>query len=139
MSVVGERAAAISGVGQSQVGRRIYRDPLALTVEAVLRAIDDAGLTRDDIDGVATYPGNMDIPPGFSGAGVTELQDALRLDLNWFAGGLEAPGQLGSVVNAALAVAAGPGEPRRLLPHRDRGVGTGRQGPLVGDARRGRG
>ena len=107
MTVVGERAAAISGVGQSQVGRRIYRDPLALTVEAVLRAIDDAGLTRDDIDGVATYPGNMDIPPGFSGAGVTELQDALRLDLNWFAGGLEAPGQLGSVVNAALAVAAG--------------------------------
>ena len=104
---MGERAAAISGVGQSQVGRRIYRDPLALTVEAVLRAIDDAGLTRDDIDGVATYPGNMDIPPGFSGAGVTELQDALRLDLNWFAGGLESPGQLGSVVNAALAVAAG--------------------------------
>ena len=107
MTVVGERAAAISGVGQSQVGRRIYRDPLALTVEAVLRAIDDAGLTRDDIDGVATYPGNMDIPPGFSGAGVTELQDALRLDLRWFAGGLESPGQLGSVVNAALAVAAG--------------------------------
>ncbi len=97
----------ISGVGQSQVGRRIYRDPLALTVEAVLRAIDDAGLTRDDIDGVATYPGQHGHPPGFSGAGVTELQDALRLDLNWFAGGLESPGQLGSVVNAALAVAAG--------------------------------
>ena len=107
MTVVGERAAAISGVGQSQVGRRIHRAPLALTVEAVLRAIGDAGLTREDIDGVATYPGNMDVPPGFSGAGVTELQDALRLDLRWFAGGLEAPGQLGSVVNAALAVAAG--------------------------------
>ena len=73
----------------------------------MLRAIDDAGLTRDDIDGIATYPGAMDVPPGFSGAGVTELQDALRLDLNWFAGGLESPGQLGSVVNAALAVAAG--------------------------------
>jgi acetyl-CoA acetyltransferase len=107
VTVVGERAAAISGVGQSQVGRRIHRAPLALTVEAVLRAIGDAGLTREDIDGVATYPGNMDVPPGFSGAGVTELQDALRLDLRWFAGGLEAPGQLGSVVNAALAVAAG--------------------------------
>jgi len=107
MTVVGERAAVISGVGQSQVGRRIYRDPLALTVEAVLRAIEDAGLTRADIDGVATYPGNLDVPPGFSGVGVTELQDALRLDLSWFAGGLESPGQLGSVVNAALAVAAG--------------------------------
>jgi acetyl-CoA acetyltransferase len=105
--VVGERAAAISGVGQSQVGRRIYRDPLALTVESVLRAIEDAGLTRADIDGIATYPGALEVPPGFSGVGVTELQDALRLDLRWFAGGIESPGQLGSVVNAALAVAAG--------------------------------
>jgi acetyl-CoA acetyltransferase len=107
VTAVGERAAVISGVGQSQVGRRIHRDPLGLTVEAVLRAIEDAGLTRADVDGIATYPGNMDIPPGFSGVGVVELQDALRLDLRWFAGGLESPGQLGSVVNAALAVAAG--------------------------------
>jgi acetyl-CoA acetyltransferase len=107
MSRIGERAAVISGVGQSQVGRRLYRPALDLTVEAVLRAIEDAGLTRDDIDGIATYPGNLDVPPGFSGVGVTELQDALRLELRWFAGGLESPGQLGSVVNAALAVAAG--------------------------------
>jgi acetyl-CoA acetyltransferase len=107
MSRVGERAAAISGVGQSQIGRRLYRPALDLTVEAVLRAIEDAGLTRDDIDGVATYPGNLDVPPGFSGVGVSEVQDALRLELRWFAGGLESPGQLGSVVNAALAVAAG--------------------------------
>ena len=107
MSRIGERAAVISGVGQSQVGRRLYRPALDLTVEAVLRAIEDAGLTRDDVDGIATYPGNLDVPPGFSGVGVTELQEALRLELRWFAGGLESPGQLGSVVNAALAVAAG--------------------------------
>ena len=49
----------------------------------------------------------MDMPPGFSGAGVTELQDALRLDLDWYAGGIESPGQLGSVINACAAVAAG--------------------------------
>jgi acetyl-CoA acetyltransferase len=107
VTAVNERRAVISGVGQSQVGRRIYRHPLALTVEAVRRAVEDAGLTRDDIDGVATYPGNQDVPPGFSGVGVTELQDALRLDLRWFAGGLESPGQLGSVVNAVAAVATG--------------------------------
>ncbi len=104
---IGERDAVISGVGQSQIGRRIYRDPLDLTVEAALAAIEDAGLTRADIDGIATYPGNQSVPPGFSGVGVTELQDALRLDLNWFAGGLESPGQLGSVINAVAAVATG--------------------------------
>jgi acetyl-CoA acetyltransferase len=102
-----ERRAVISGIGQSEVGRRIYRDPLELTVDAVLEAIADAGLTPADIDGIATYPGNQDVPPGFSGVGVVELQDALRLDLNWFAGGLESPGQLGSVINAIAAVATG--------------------------------
>ena len=104
---VGERRAVISGVGQSQVGRRIYRDPLDLTIEAALAAIEHAGLTRDDIDGVATYPGAMNQPPGFSGVGVTEIQDALRLNLDWFSGGVEAPGQLGSVINAVAAVATG--------------------------------
>ena len=39
---------------------------------------------------------------------MTELQDALRLDLDWFAGGLESPGQLGSVISA---VAVGLGLP----------------------------
>ena len=65
-SEIGERKAVISGVGQSQIGRRIYRDPLELTVDAALAAIEHAGLTRDDIDGVATYPGTQSIPPGFS-------------------------------------------------------------------------
>ena len=104
---IGERRAVVSGAGQSQIGRRIYRDPLDLTLDACLAAIEDAGLTREDIDGLATYPGAMNIPPGFSGVGITEVHDALRLRLNWFAGGLELPGQLGSVVNAIAAVATG--------------------------------
>jgi acetyl-CoA acetyltransferase len=103
----GERGAVVSGIGQSDVARRLHRHPLDLTLDACLAAIEDAGLTRDDIDGIATYPGNMDQPPGFSGVGVTDVHDALRLNLNWFAGGLESPGQLGSVINACLAVGAG--------------------------------
>jgi acetyl-CoA acetyltransferase len=103
------RRAAISGIGQSQVGRRLNRDPLALTADACLAAIEDAGLTREDIDGVATYPGQMlgMTAPGFSGAGVTEVQEMLRLELNWFSGGAETSGQLGAVINAVAAVATG--------------------------------
>jgi acetyl-CoA acetyltransferase len=104
---IGERDAVISGVGQSQVGRRIYRDPLGLTLDACLAAIEHAGLTRADVDGLSTYPGNMNVPPGFSGVGVAEVQDALRLELDWYAGWLELPGQLGSVANAVAAVATG--------------------------------
>ena len=102
-----EAKAVISGVGQSQIGRRIYRHPLDLTIEATLAALDDAGLTVEDLDGIATYPGAMSVPPGFSGVGVVELQEALRLDLNWWEGGVESPGQLGSVINAVAAVALG--------------------------------
>jgi acetyl-CoA acetyltransferase len=102
-----ERRACISGIGQSEVGRRLGRDPLELTLDACLAAIQDAGLTREDIDGLATYPGAMGGAPGFSGAGITEVHDALRLELDWFTGGMEMPGQLGSVIDACLAVAAG--------------------------------
>jgi acetyl-CoA acetyltransferase len=102
-----ERGAVITGAGQSDVGRRLFRDPLDLTLDACMAAIEDAGLTAADIDGIATYPGPMDMPPGFSGAGVVDVQDALRLELGWYTGGIELPGQLGSVINACLAVAAG--------------------------------
>lgn len=100
-----EKRALISGAGQSDVGRRLYRDPLDLTLDACLAAIEDAGLTPGDIDGLATYPGGMETPPGFSGAGITDVHDALRLNLSWYTGGLELPGQLGSVIDACMAVA----------------------------------
>ena len=107
MSKFVEKSTVISGVGQSDIGRRLFRDPLELTLDACLAAIADAGLTTKDIDGISTYPGPMSTPAGFSGAGVVDVQDALRLELGWWSGGLELPGQLGSVINACLAVAAG--------------------------------
>ena len=47
----GETRAVISGVGQSDVGRRLYTPALELTVDAALAAIADAGLRPADIDG----------------------------------------------------------------------------------------
>jgi len=101
-----ERRACVSGVGQSDIGRRLYRDPLELTLDACLAAIEDAGLTVADIDGLSTYPGNFG-PAGFSGAGAYEVIDALRLNCGWYDSGLETSGQLGSVFKAAMAVATG--------------------------------
>ncbi len=102
-----ERRACISGVGQSEIGRRLYRDPLELTIDGCLAAIEHAGLTTDDIDGLSTYPGPAAEPRGFSGAGAYEMINALRLKCGWYGSGLETSGQLGSVVNACLAVASG--------------------------------
>ena len=51
MSKFIEKQTVISGAGQSDVGRRLFRDPLELTLDACLAAIADAGLTTKDIDG----------------------------------------------------------------------------------------
>ncbi len=102
-----ERRSVVSGIGQSDVGRRLGRSDMDLTVDACLQAIADAGLTRDDIDGLATFPGAGVGTGGFAGPSSPEVQDALRLKLNWHDGGLEGPGQLRAVFAACLAVAAG--------------------------------
>jgi len=103
-----ERRAILSGVGQSQIGRRLLRTDLDLTCEAALAAIADAGLTTGDIDGLACYPGPMGAAaPGFAGPGTPDVQDALGLQLGWHGSGGEGPAQLAPVMLAALAVAAG--------------------------------
>jgi len=100
-----EDRVALTGVGNSKIGRRLLADPLALAVQACLRAVDDAGLTLDDIDGLASYPGGS--VPGFSEGGVTAVEEALRLRPTWISGGAEFPGPAGCVVAAMLAVASG--------------------------------
>lgn len=104
---IAERRACITGIGQSQIGRRLYRDPLALTIEACRAAIEDAGLTTADIDGLSTYPGMLDGGPGFNGANATDVHEAMRLELDWFDSGVETAGQLGSVIKACMAVSMG--------------------------------
>ena len=105
--VVGERGAVISGIGQSDVGRRLGRSGYELAIDACLAALRDAGLEPSDIDGVATFPGAMDTLPGYSPVGVFEVHEALRLRPNWFNGAFESPGSLGSVITACAAVSAG--------------------------------
>ena len=100
-----EQQAIISGVGISEVGRRIERDTLDLAIEAALRAIDDAGLRREDIDGLASYPG-AGYPSEYSPL-VVEMQDALRLQLKWFRSSSEGPAPLQAVHNAVMAVSSG--------------------------------
>jgi acetyl-CoA acetyltransferase/uncharacterized OB-fold protein len=101
-----EHDCAITGVGASRLGRRLMADPLALTVDACRAAVEDAGLTLDDIDGLATYPGGT-VVGGFSEGGLTGVEAALRLRPAWHTGGAELPGPGGSLVAAMLAVSAG--------------------------------
>jgi acetyl-CoA acetyltransferase len=105
---IAERRAAITGLGLSEIGRRLPQTSMELTMQACLAAIADAGLTRDDIDGLASYPGGE--PPAW------DIQDALRLKLRWYDGGIEGPGQTRAMMNAIMAVASG--QARHVLVYR---------------------
>ncbi len=99
--------AYISGVGQSQIGMRLERSPLLLTLDAVNEALSEAGLDISQIDGVSTYPGRSAGMLGFSPIGADELIDALGIKARWYSGGMEISSQLGAVVEAAAAVRCG--------------------------------
>ncbi|MEV6539423.1 OB-fold domain-containing protein [Streptomyces sp. NPDC051665] len=102
-----EDKVAITGIGMSEIGRRLLVPPVSLTVQACERAIADAGLTVDDIDGLATYPGAGAAYGGFGEGGVTALESALGLEPTWYNGGSETFGPCGSLISAMLAVAGG--------------------------------
>lgn len=105
--MTGQREAYVTGIGQSEVGVRLTRAPLLLTLDAIREALNESGLTIAQIDGVSTYPGKLSIMPGFSPVGADEVIDALGIRATWYAGGGEISSQLGAVVAAATAVQAG--------------------------------
>jgi acetyl-CoA acetyltransferase len=49
------REAAIVGIGRTQYSKNSGRTPLAMAAEAARAALDDAGLTGTDVDGVVMY------------------------------------------------------------------------------------
>ena len=99
--------AYITGIGQSEVGMKLTRSPLLLTLDAVREALAEAGLEIEQIDGVSTYPGRTPTMLGFSPVGADELIDALGIRASWYAGGGEITSQLGAVAAAAMAVRTG--------------------------------
>lgn len=109
-----EEECIISGIGQSDVGRKMNTPVMDLTLDACLLAIHDAGLTPTDIDGVISWPGAVSqaeglapASPGSSGPGVHAVMDALRIQPNWHYGGPETPGMFAAVIQACMAVASG--------------------------------
>ena len=106
MNAAPETGAIISGLGLSRIGRRLDAGPLELTVEASRAAIEDAGLTTADIDGISTMG---DTP-------VSEAAAALGISPTYRGGGFDTGGLLSPVMSAFLAVAEG--RARHVLVYR---------------------
>jgi acetyl-CoA acetyltransferase len=102
------------------------RSDLSLTVEACQRALDDAGLTTSDIDGLIAWPSEWPAAPGFCGPSVGRVKDALSLDLAWHSGVQDGPSQISAVMSGVLAVASG--FCRNVLVYRTTTESTGQMG-----------
>jgi len=94
-------ATAIVGIGQTEFSKSSGRSELQLTAEATLAALDDAGLTTDDVDGMVTFT----IDP-------TEDNDLMRtlgVSALGYSGRVPHGGgaAAGTILHAASAIAAG--------------------------------
>jgi acetyl-CoA acetyltransferase len=95
---------AIVGVGESDVGRRLGRSGMALSLEAAKRAIADAGLERSAIDGLLTRPSRTE--PQFNYSAV--LAGQLGIQPTYFADvALGGASSAAMVLNAVAALEAG--------------------------------
>jgi acetyl-CoA acetyltransferase len=93
---------AIVGIGETAYTKRggATRSEMELACEAIGRAVADAGLTLDDVDGLCAYNSDR--------CTIVEVAEALNLQLrfaNLYPGGGNAA--TGVVQNAAMAVGAG--------------------------------
>lgn len=98
-----EIKASISGVGMSAIGRNTGKTALELTLDAIMKALDHAGLRVSDIDGICATPG-MSQSPGMAPVMVREIKNLLGIELDFFGSTQEGPGQLSAIMNPAMWV-----------------------------------
>ncbi|HKC45878.1 MAG TPA: thiolase family protein [Burkholderiales bacterium] len=93
---------AIVGIGQSEYGRFLPDSQLKLGAKALKAALDDAGLARADVDGVAIHLGWP------LGVDYDRVAEAYGLDLRWVSQSwLHGRFVTSTIQQAAMAVACG--------------------------------
>jgi acetyl-CoA acetyltransferase len=100
-------AAAITGIGMSKIGRQTMRAPIEHLADAALEAMATAGLEREEIDGITSFPGKSSKSPGVSPLSVADLRNALGLRTRWHSSSDEGPAQMSALMIAAMAVSTG--------------------------------
>ncbi|WP_327137198.1 lipid-transfer protein [Streptomyces sp. NBC_01340] len=96
--------AAIVGIGATEFSKDSGRSELTLAVEAVRAALDDAGLTPAEVDGMVTF--TMDTSPEITVAQAAGIGDLSFFSRVHYGGGAACA----TVQQAALAVASGVAE-----------------------------
>jgi acetyl-CoA acetyltransferase len=95
------RKAAIVGIGATDFSKDSGRSELRLAAEAVLAALDDAGLSPSDVDGLTTF--TMDTNNEIAVARATGIGDLKFFSQIHYGGGAAC----GTIAHAAAAIATG--------------------------------
>jgi len=117
-------AAAIVGIGQTRFAKRLEPSEKALAADAILLALDDAGIAPSEVDGLASY--------------TMETNDEVEIAKNIGAGDITYFGQVGYGGGAGpacvgqLAMAVATGQCRVGVAWRSRKRGSGTR-PWAGD------
>ena len=98
------RTTAIAGIGATEFSKNSGRSELQLAAEAVAAALDDAGLSPSDVDGMVTY--TMETNPEIQVAQAVGIGDLNYFTRVHYGGGAACA----TVQQAALAVASGVAE-----------------------------
>lgn len=96
--------AAIVGIGATEFSKNSGRSELKLAVEAVRAALDDAGLTPGDVDGMVTF--TMDTSPEITVAQAARIGELSFFSRIHYGGGAACA----TLHQAAMAVATGAAE-----------------------------
>ena len=95
---------AIVGIGESDVGRHLGRSGMALHLEAMTRALADAGLDKTSVDGLLTRPSRSD--PQFNYSAV--LAGRLGIQPTYFSDvALGGASSASMILDAVAAIEAG--------------------------------
>ena len=103
----GEKNTAISGIGQSEIYRKPQVLPFELALRACERAIADAGLKPEDIDGLASWPSTVSgTASGFGSAALADIAANFGIKPKWWSTADNAA-QLSPIYEAVAAISAG--------------------------------
>ena len=126
MESISDRACIV-GIGHTEYSRDSGRSELKLACEAIGAAIEDAGLTPADIDGITKYTMDNNDPIDIARSlGMPELR--FFAEVAYGGGG----GPVGTVMLAAMAVATG--QAKAVVAFRAMNERSGRGTPRFGQA-----
>ena len=101
-----KRRVAIAGVGYSKVGRKTGMSYTEMARQATIAALDDAGMTPADIDGVSCRNGMGDPPPEADAMALAFMMGFAPVDF-FYNGRNRTPAFVDPAVHAVAAVASG--------------------------------